>query len=62
MKRVILDIDDKYANILSLTLVGLDPKETSATIAVVDINNGDHIAFDSNGDMSQRKFWKEVEE
>lgn len=59
MKRVILDIDDRYANVLTVTLVGnlIDwnalKGELNVTTSSFDIKKCDHITVGEDGKFTQ---------
>ena len=59
MKRVILDIDDRYANVLTVTLVGNTIQwdalkgELCVTTSSFDITKCDHITVDESGKFTQ---------
>ena len=46
--KVILEIDDKYASILSITAVGANYGSTDVSGWVVDITKYNHITVDEN--------------
>lgn len=49
MKRIILDIDDKYGSVLSLTAIGVS-KETNIANTCINIQNINHIILSQNED------------
>lgn len=51
--RIILDIDENYASILSLTAVRADARYTRVTSACVDLSQSKYIRFDEGGKMHQ---------
>ncbi len=59
MKRVILDIDDRFANVLTVTLVGHSVHwdalkgELHVTTSSFDITKCDHITVDEYGKFTQ---------
>lgn len=54
MKRVILDIDEKYATVLSITVIGCNNGVDVAPRAV-DITKYDHITIDENANWEETK-------
>lgn len=60
MKRIILDIDDNFDSLLSITAIGIG-KEYNTGSAVyttskcIDLGNGAHIVIDKDGKMEQMK-------
>lgn len=59
MKRVILDIDDRYANVLTVTLVGHSVHwdalrgDMHVTTSSFDITKCDHITVGEDGKFTQ---------
>ena len=59
MKKVILEIDDKYDDVLSITYMGLNSApnpwgcELSVSSKCVDLRNGNHIVIDADSNMKQ---------
>mgnify|MGYP000980876181 CR=1 FL=1 len=51
--RVILDIDEKYAGLISLTCVGSTAQMTYASANAFATENGTHIKLDNNGHFTQ---------
>lgn len=51
MKKVTIEIDDKYASVLTITAVGIHRNETDVTTGAVDISKNNKIIFDHNGRM-----------
>lgn len=49
MKRVIIDIDDKYADILSISAVGLDSDSINVSTYAVDLKSCERIVIDNIG-------------
>lgn len=49
MKTVILKIDDKFSNLLTLTAIGVNYPELHTTVCSVDLKIADTIIIDSNG-------------
>lgn len=49
MKRVIIEIDDKYSDILSITAVGLGPGCVDVSTHAVNLDNCEQIIIDSTG-------------
>ena len=47
--KVILEIDDKYASVLSVTVVGTSPSTTYVSTHVVALENHNHMVLDENG-------------
>lgn len=50
--KVILEIDDKYASVLSMTLVGLNNGSTDVFTGAVDITKYNHITIDENANWN----------
>lgn len=46
--KVILEIDDKYATVLSITAVGVNCGGTDVSTWAVDITKHNHITLDEN--------------
>lgn len=46
--KVILEIDDKYATVLSITAVGVNGNSTDVSTWAVDITKHNHITLDEN--------------
>lgn len=46
--KVILEIDDKYATVLSITAVGVNVGCTDVSTWAVDITKHNHITLDEN--------------
>jgi hypothetical protein len=59
MKRIIIDLDDDYATVLSLTAIGLK-SGTNITTTCVDLRTTEHIVLnkDNDGNMSWEKLEK----
>lgn len=61
MKRIILDIDDRYAHILTVSLVGSSISwetshcDTYVTTSAFNLDEGDHITVDENGKFMQKE-------
>ena len=51
--RVILEIDEKYANVLSVTLVGCAAFQTVVTTHAVDLSKCNHLIVDENGKFEE---------
>lgn len=49
MKRVIIDISDKYADILSISAVGLDSNNINVSPHTVNLENCERIVIDNTG-------------
>lgn len=47
--KVILEIDDKYANVLSLTAVGCSPLTAFVSTQVVDLSEHNHLVLGNDG-------------
>ncbi len=59
MKRVTIDIDEKYAGIINVTAVGVcaeQPFEVHTYVSTASFNlaKGAHIIIDENGEQEQR--------
>ena len=46
--KVILEIDDKYASVLSITAIGVNDGGTFVRTGAVDITKYNHITVDEN--------------
>ena len=59
MKKIILEIDDKYDDVLSITYMGLKSAnnpwgcELDVSSKCVDLRNGNHIVIDADSNMKQ---------
>lgn len=49
MKRVIIDIDDRYASVLSVTAIGGRYSGMDILTHAIDLNECDHIAIKHDG-------------
>ena len=49
MKRVIIDIDDNYADVLTVSAVGGVPRILKVSTAAVNLNEHDYFRIDSLG-------------
>jgi hypothetical protein len=47
--RVILDIHEKYADVLTVSAVGVSPGTTNFSTAAVDLSEHTYIRLDENG-------------
>lgn len=54
MKRVVLEIDDKYADALTFTVIGCDGFDTYTTIAACDLSETDRIVVRNDGKTEMR--------
>lgn len=62
MKRVIIDIDDNYASVLSVTATGEKHGRINVTVCAIDLNKCDHMVIDCNGNIKQlNRFGGEAE-
>lgn len=61
MKRVTIEIDERYANILSLTAIGGNKVETRATTVLVDPHKENHVWIDETGE-THKEYRKEEED
>lgn len=59
MKTVVIEIDDKYADILSFTCIGVKAEgfrtETNVTNKCIDLSKCTHVAILENGEMKGLK-------
>ena len=55
MKRVTIDIDALYANVITFTLVGTDFGECRVTSLAADLNKGTHFVVGQGGKITQVK-------
>lgn len=53
--KVILEIDDKYASVLSITAVGTSTFTTYVTTHAVSLQNHNHIVLDEDGQWTDRR-------
>lgn len=51
--RVVLDINNKWAGVLSLTAVTSMGFSTGVTVTCVDLSKGKYIRIDENGEAHQ---------
>lgn len=49
MKRVTIDIDDLYSDMLSLTTIGSYNSKLMATTVLIDLDKHNHIIIDDKG-------------
>lgn len=49
MKKVTLEITDKYATVLTVTVVGCNGSSTDVSMHAVDITKYDHITLGEDG-------------
>lgn len=49
MKRVIIDIDERYASVLSVTAIGGNHSSMNVLTHAIDLNKCDHIAIKHDG-------------
>ena len=55
MKKVTIEIDERYGTILSVTAVGQTPYEVCVSTGVVSLRETDKIKFDENGKVQTSK-------
>ena len=56
MKRITIEVPEKYSNVLSITLVGNSLRDgLSGTVTAVDLYKGTYIIIDESGDCTQLK-------
>lgn len=55
MKRIVIDIDDAYATILTVTAVGWTLHEINVSTAAMELEKADYAVIDSAGKFKQRK-------
>ena len=49
MTKVILEIDDKYSGVLTLSAIGSRAWQTWVSTTAVDLSKHNHISVDANG-------------
>lgn len=52
--KVILEIDDKYANVLTVTAVGCDGFQTRVATHATDLSKNSYLTLDKNGKWTDR--------
>ena len=55
MKKVTLEIDEKYATVLAVTVVGCNGLSTDVSTHAVDITKHNHITLDEDGRWTNAK-------
>lgn len=56
MKRITIEVPEKYSNVLSITLVGNSLRDgLNVTVTAVDLYKGTYIIIDESGDCTQLK-------
>ena len=53
--KVTLEIDDKYASVLTITVVGTSPLKTYVTTHAASLEEHNHFAVDKNGNWKDRR-------
>ena len=52
MVKVTIEIDEKYAGVLSLTTIGSTVCQTMAAAIAVDLSQYNHVSIDENGKIT----------
>lgn len=55
MKRVVIDIDDAYATVLTVTAIGWTRHEVNVSTAAMDLEKSDYAVIDSAGKFKPHK-------
>ena len=53
--RVILDIDERFSAVLSITAILSHGLETSVAVTCVNLKDGQYLSLDNNGHWVQRE-------
>lgn len=53
--KVIIDLDDKYASILSFTAIGNELSTVNVAVCCIELKSGNKIKMDKNGKYTQSK-------
>ena len=53
--RVILDIDERFSSVLSITAIRSHVLETCISTTCVDLKDGQYLSLDNNGHWVQRQ-------
>lgn len=53
MMRVTIDINERYAHILSITAIRCSESENALSLSAVNLENGKYICIDRYGRLSQ---------
>lgn len=52
--RVTIDIDERFARVLSITAMRSHPLETCTSVTCVDLQEGQYLCLDNSGRWEQR--------
>lgn len=55
MKRIIFDVDDAYASVISVTFVGSMFGGVRVSTRAADLTKHDYFSVDKNGDIIEHK-------
>ena len=56
MKRITIEVPEKYSNVLSMTLVGNNLRDgLNVTVTAVDLHKGTYIIIEESGGYTQLK-------
>lgn len=55
MKRIVIDIDDAYATILTVTAIGWTRHEVNVSTTAMDLEKADYAVIDSAGKFKPHK-------
>ena len=55
MKRIVIDIDDAYATVLTVTAIGWTRHEVNVSTAAMDLEKADYAVIDSAGKFKPHK-------
>ena len=53
--KVVLEIDDKYANVLSMTAVGVQPFRTIVSSQAVDLSKHNYLKLGADGKWTNER-------
>ena len=55
MKKVTIEIDDKYGDVISVTAIGVRAGETTVSGYTFNLEKGTYLSVDSNAHWEQRE-------
>jgi hypothetical protein len=50
MKKVTVEVDEKFGRILTVTAIGSDGHDLHSTVTAIDLSKNNRIEIDSNGE------------
>ena len=54
MAKVTIEIDEKYAGVLSLTAIGSNGLQTNVAVAAIELSRHNLVLIDENGNIEKR--------